>query len=55
MEEGVVPKTQNKSPLKMQILGTSVRTENTEEFPSERTSQHCSVQPVNQMMYHVAK
>ena len=47
--------TWNNSPIKMQTLVTSVSTENTEEVPSERTVQHCSVQPENQRMYHVDK
>ena len=42
-------------PFRMRTLGTSVRTENTEEVPSERTVQHCYVQPANHRMNHVDK
>ena len=47
--------TWNKSHFRMRMLGTSLRTENTEEFLSERTVQNCYVQPVNQRMNNVAK
>ena len=47
--------TWNNLPLRINILETSVRTENIEEVPSEGTVQYCSFQPVNQRMYHVAK
>ena len=52
--EGVVPITWNNFLFSMWTLGTLVLTENTEEVPSERTIQHCSVQPVVQRMYHLA-
>ena len=53
--EGFLPMTWNNYLFRIRTLGTSIRTENTEEVPSERTVQHCYVPPLSQRMYHVAK
>ena len=55
IEEVVVPITWKNFLFRIRTLGTSIRTENTEEVPYERTVQHCSFSPLNQRMYHVAK
>ena len=55
IKEVVVPMNRNNFDFRIQTLGTSVCLENTEEAPSERTVQHCSVHTVNRNMYHVAK
>ena len=44
--------TWNNPPFRMWTLGAY---EKTEEVPSDRTVQNCSVQPVNKSKYHVAK